>query len=83
MMIIMTTNKDSSFQFEKALDDLSALVTTMEQGNISLEDSLKNFEAGIKLTRECQKALQEAEQKVKILTEKNGQDHLESFESKG
>lgn len=76
----MPKEKDIPFQFEKALEDLSALVESMEHSNISLEDSLKNFEKGIKLTRECQKALQEAEQKVKILTENNDQEQLEPFE---
>jgi exodeoxyribonuclease VII small subunit len=51
----------------------------MEQGDISLEESLKAFERGIKLTRTCQQALQEAEQKVQILLEKNGQQTLEPF----
>jgi exodeoxyribonuclease VII small subunit len=46
---------------------------------MSLEDSLKSFERGCVLTRTCQKALQEAEQKVHILLEKNGNLSLESF----
>jgi len=48
----------------------------MEQGDISLEDSLKKFERGIELTRTCQKALQEAEQKVQILVEKKQGDEI-------
>jgi len=40
----------------------------MEQGSLSLEDSLKAFESGIKITRECQQALKEAEQKVEFLS---------------
>jgi exodeoxyribonuclease VII small subunit len=51
----------------------------MERGDISLEESLKAFERGINLTRTCQQALQEAEQKVQILLEKNGQQTLEPF----
>lgn len=51
----------------------------MEQGELSLEDSLKSFERGVALTRTCQKALQEAEQKVQILLEKNGTQTLEPF----
>lgn len=74
------SDENKPFQFEKVLDELSTLVQTMEQGNISLEDSLKHFERGIKLTGECQKALQSAEQKVQILTDKNGQESLEPFE---
>ena len=49
------------------MSELEALVEKMEQGDISLEDSLISFEKGIKLARSCQKSLQEAELKVKIL----------------
>lgn len=65
--------KKKSTDFEQALRDLEALVTDMEKGNLSLEDSLKAFETGIQLTRECQARLQEAEQKVQILTEQQGE----------
>ncbi len=58
--------------FEKALTDLETLVEDMEQGNLSLEDSLKRFEKGIALSTECQQALQNAELKIKQLVEKNG-----------
>ena len=60
--------------FETALQELEALVEDMEQGDISLEESLKKFERGIELTRNCQKALQEAEQKVQLLVEKKDGD---------
>ena len=53
--------------FEQQLSELETLVEHMENGDISLEDSLKSFEQGIKLARSCQKSLQEAELKVKIL----------------
>ena len=62
------------------MEELEKLVEQMEQGDISLEESLKAFERGIKLTRACQQSLQEAEQKVQILLEKNGQQNLEPFE---
>jgi len=58
--------------FEKALSELESLVEDMEQGDLSLEDSLKRFEKGIALSRECQQALQNAELKVKQLVEENG-----------
>jgi len=54
--------------FEETLNQLEALVANMEKGELSLEDSLKSFEQGIALTRSCQKALKEAEQKVEILS---------------
>ena len=65
--------------FEKSLEELETLVTALESGQLSLEDSLKKFEQGIGLTRQCQKALQDAEQRVAILLEKNGQDITEPF----
>lgn len=58
--------------FEKALSDLETLVEEMEQGNLSLEESLKRFEKGIALSTDCQQALQNAELKIKELVEKNG-----------
>ncbi len=61
------------------MEELEKLVEQMERGDISLEESLKSFERGIKLTRTCQQALQDAEQKVQILLEKNGQSTLEPF----
>lgn len=69
-----------SFNFEKSLQELETLVETMESGELSLEDSLKHFEKGVALTRDCQTALQDAEQKVKVLLEKNGQQSLIDFE---
>jgi len=65
--------------FEDSLAELEQLVSQLEQGDISLEESLKSFERGVILTRICQKALQEAEQKVQILIEKNGTQTMEPF----
>lgn len=75
-----TAKGSEPFDFEQALSELEALVERMEQGELSLEQSLKDFERGIELTRACQGALKEAEQKVQLLTSKNGQEQLESFE---
>lgn len=58
-------------RLEEALATLESLVERMESGDLSLEDSLKAFEDGIRLTRECQQALQQAEQKVRILLEQH------------
>lgn len=65
---------------EKSLSDLEKLVESMEQGQLSLEDSLERFEQGIKLARECQGTLSQAEQKVQMLIEKNGQLGLAPFD---
>lgn len=72
--------KKTGFDFEKSLGELEAIVEKMEGGNLTLEESLEHFEKGVALTRACQKALDEAEQKVKILMEKNGSSSLEDFE---
>lgn len=67
------------FDFESSLRELEQLVEKMEQGDLSLEQSLQDFERGIKLTRHCQQALQEAEQKVAILLQKNAEAELTPF----
>lgn len=59
--------------FEKALSDLEALVTRMESGDLTLEESLKAFEEGVRLTRDCQQRLTEAEQRVQLLVEEQGE----------
>jgi len=76
----MSTAKSKPFNYEKALNELEKVVEQMESGDQSLENSLKNFEKGIKLTRECQAALKAAEQKVQILIEENGQAFLEELD---
>ena len=75
----MPPRKKSVTLFEDSLEELEQLVEQMEQGDLSLEESLKSFERGVKLTGTCQKALQDAEQKVHILLEKNGKQTLEPF----
>lgn len=66
--------------FEKSLQELESLVEQMESGEQSLDDSLKTFERGVQLTRECQQALQQAEQRVQILLDKNGSTELAPFD---
>lgn len=78
-IFIYMPKKKSTTLFEDSLAELEQLVTQLEQGEVSLEQSLKSFERGVTLTRTCQKALQEAEQKVQILIEKNGTQTLEPF----
>ena len=68
------------FDLEKALTDLEELVEELESGDLPLEKAMKKFEEGIKLTRGCQTALREAEQKVEILLKSAGGEDLEEFE---
>lgn len=70
--------------FEKKMARLEEIVTKMEGGDMSLEDSLKAFEEGVKLSRECNQQLAQAEQKVKLLLsiDTNGQAVTEDFQIK-
>jgi len=68
----MADKQDATFDFEQSLAELETLVAAMEEGDLSLEDSLKAFESGIRLTRQCQSALQQAEQKVQVLMDADG-----------
>ena len=63
--------------FEKSLNELEALVRDLEQGDLPLEKSLAAFERGVRLTRECQQALRQAEQRVEQLVKADG-DTLET-----
>ena len=65
--------KKATPDFEQSLADLQTLVERLENGELSLEDSLSAFEQGIGLTRDCQAALSQAEQKVQIHLERNGE----------
>lgn len=75
----MTTKK--SVNLEKALTDLESIVDELESGDLPLEKAMKKFEEGIKLTRSCQAALKDAEQKVEILLKKAGVSETMPFES--
>ena len=74
----MTSKKPVNL--EKALSDLENLVDELESGDLPLEKAMKKFEEGIKLTRNCQSALKDAEQKVEILLQSaGGEEVLENF----
>ena len=63
----MTTPKKSTSSIESKLNDLEKILEELESGNLELDESLKKFEKGVKLSRECQKTLEEAELKIKVL----------------
>lgn len=71
----------STPQFEQAIAELESIVNQLESGDLELEQSLKLFERGIELTRVSQNKLQEAEQKVQILMEKQGALELQPFQN--
>lgn len=64
------TNKAQTF--EKSVQELDTIVEKMESGELSLDESLKLFEKGVKLTRSCQKILTQAEAKIESLMDNNG-----------
>lgn len=76
---IMNTKKNK-FNFESAIEQLEELVEALEEGDLSLEESLQAFENGIKLTRECQLALEKAEQRIQILTRESELPEAEPFD---
>ena len=67
--------------FETAMRDLEQIVERLEHGDLPLEESLAAFERGVMLTRTCQSALKEAEQKVEILLKKAGEPAIENFDA--
>ncbi len=72
--------KKQGVDFEAALEELEGLVERMEEGELSLEDSLKTYERGIALSRACQKSLDAAEQRIRILSEKDGAAEARDFQ---
>ncbi|HEY5790315.1 MAG TPA: exodeoxyribonuclease VII small subunit [Gammaproteobacteria bacterium] len=75
--------KRSAIDFEQALAELEQLVARLEQGDQPLEASLKAFERGIELTRLCQRELERAEQKVRVLTARDGEESLAPLATPG
>ena len=74
----MTKKPTPLFNFENAMKELEAIVDNMEHGEFNLEESIKQFEHGVSLTKKCQEALREAEQKVSQLS-LNGDGDLTPF----
>lgn len=65
--------------FEQSLKDLEQIVTELEKGDLSLDASIEKFEKGINLSKECNKKLDEAEKKINILVNENGDIKEETF----
>lgn len=72
-----------NFHFEQALGELERLVQRLEQADLPLETAIQEFERGAALARQCREALTQAEQRVQILTERNGQPELQNFQPAG
>ncbi len=71
--------KEKEISFEENLKNLETIVQELENGNLNLEDSVKKFEEGIKISKNCNELLENAEKKINILVSKNGQYEEESF----
>ena len=67
------------FNFNKGLLQLEEIINKMESGELSLEDSLKYFEEGVKIHRQCHTALTDAEQRISILSENDNYSEEKSF----
>jgi exodeoxyribonuclease VII small subunit len=76
----MTKNKHS---FEEDLERLQKIVDELASGRLTLAESIKKYEEGVKLTKECSSRLNEAQRKVQLLTKKNGKFSLENFDEEG
>lgn len=76
----MSKKTEAGPDFEKTLAELEKLVVTLEQGDLSLDESLTGFKRGIELTRQCQTVLNDAQQTVEKLTDTNDQDSLQEFD---
>ncbi len=78
----MSTTKSQIPEFEQSMRELETLVERLEQGDLPLEEALKQFERGVALTKLCQAALKAAEQKVEILLKSSasgGESMIEDF----
>ena len=65
--------------FEEKIEDLEKIVSQLENGDLNLDDSVSKFEEGIKISKECNKILEDAEKKITILLNKDGEIKEENF----
>ncbi|MDR8522972.1 exodeoxyribonuclease VII small subunit [Shewanella fidelis] len=75
--------KPENLSFEDSLSELEKIVTDLEHGDVSLDDALKQFERGIKLVRNSQNKLENAQQKVSVLMQQEGGDTLKPYDIEG
>jgi len=76
----MSSTKKNSKSIEARLIELEAILEELESGELELDQALKRFEQGVKLSRECQKTLEDAEMKIKILMDNELKDTDQSLE---
>ena len=73
--------KMSKENFEESMKKLENIVTELENGNLNLDESVKKFEEGMKVAKQCNTILENAEKKITILLEKDGELEEESFDA--
>ena len=66
-------------KFEDAMQELEAITAKLEKGDLSLDESVSNFEEGMKLAKKCNNILEEVEKKIKVLVQKDGKLEEEDF----
>ena len=71
----------SKENFEESMKSLENIVTELENGNLNLDESVKKFEEGMKIAKQCNTILKEAEKKITILLEKDGELKEENFDA--
>ena len=76
----MANKKVANLSFEQAAQELEAIVQKLEGGELNLEESMTLFERGLELSKHSQAKLSDAEQKIRILQQQNGQENLVDFE---
>ena len=76
----MTKTKKESQSIEQSLSKLENILEELENGELELDQALQKFEEGIKLSRQCQKTLEEAEMKIKILMDGELKDTNQSLD---
>nr|WP_276521565.1 exodeoxyribonuclease VII small subunit [Shewanella sairae] len=81
--MIIVAKKPENLSFEDSLSELEKIVTDLEHGDVSLDDALKQFERGIKLVRNSQNKLENAQQKVAVLMQEEGVDTLKPYDVEG
>ena len=68
-------------KFEEAMKQLESIATELEKGNLSLDESVAKFEEGMKISKQCSEIIENAEKKITILLQKNGNLEEENFTS--
>ena len=71
----------SKENFEESMKKLEGIVTELENGNLNLDESVKKFEEGMKIAKQCNTILESAEKKITILLEKDGELKEEDFDA--